>query len=43
MVGMNSVLALFTNLIGQIVLAIVVLLIYFGVRWAFRIMNIRLT
>jgi Flp pilus assembly protein TadB len=42
MVGMHSILALFTNLVGQCVLAVIVVLIWSGVRWACRIMNIRL-
>lgn len=41
--GMNSVLVLFTEMIGQIVLASIILLICAGVRWASRIMNIKLT
>lgn len=41
--GMDSVLLLFTKFTGQIVLAVIILLICFGVKWASRIMDIRLS
>lgn len=41
--GMDSILNLFTKITGQIVLAVIVLLICFGVKWASRIMNIQLS
>lgn len=41
--GMESTLEFFTKLRGQIVLAGIILLIWLGVKWAFRIMDIKLT
>ncbi len=41
--GMDAILMLFMKISGQIVLSGIILLICFGVRWACRIMDIRLT
>jgi tight adherence protein B len=41
--GMHAILALFTDLRGQLVLSAIILLICLGVRWSCRIMNIKLT
>lgn len=41
--GMDSILLLFTRILGQIVLAAIILLICFGVRWASRILDIKLS